>query len=332
MVGLLAAVAVVVRLAGRTTIPEPVLLMLVGLAVALIPGLRSRARPGADPGPVPAAAAVLGGAPHRPAAAARKSRPIGLLAVGLVLVTTAAVAVLGHTGLPCRRWRWCWGRSCPRPTRWPRPRSRPDSGCPWMVAILEGEGLLNDATALVVYRMAVAAAVSGAFSLLDAGVELVVSAVGGTAVGLAVGWVGNRILRRVSEAPVENTVKLLLPRGLAGRRAGPRLRGAGRARLRGADGAPLGRHLLGRGSRPASSGTGWCSSSEACRSCSSGCSCAPWSRGSRALPGRPGPGRPGRQPGGHRRHPGPGVPGQLAAAAVGPGARPRAVPRLAAAR
>jgi CPA1 family monovalent cation:H+ antiporter len=80
-----------------------------------------------------------------------------------------------------------------------------------VVTILEGEGLLNDATALVLYRMAVAAAVSGAFSLVDAGVELVVSAVGGAAVGLAVGWVGSRVLRRVSEAPVENTVKLLLP-------------------------------------------------------------------------------------------------------------------------
>jgi CPA1 family monovalent cation:H+ antiporter len=80
-----------------------------------------------------------------------------------------------------------------------------------MVTILEAEGLLNDATALVLYRVAVAAAVSGTFSIVAAGVELGVSAFGGTAVGLAVGWVGSRILRRVSEAPVENTVKLLLP-------------------------------------------------------------------------------------------------------------------------
>ncbi|HJW35653.1 MAG TPA: cation:proton antiporter, partial [Actinomycetes bacterium] len=76
---------------------------------------------------------------------------------------------------------------------------------------LEGEGLLNDATALVLYRVAVAAAVSGTLSIGEAGVELAVSAVGGTAVGLAVGFIGSRVLRRVSEAPVENTVKLLLP-------------------------------------------------------------------------------------------------------------------------
>ncbi|MGH2816712.1 MAG: cation:proton antiporter, partial [Actinomycetota bacterium] len=80
-----------------------------------------------------------------------------------------------------------------------------------MVTILEGEGLLNDATALVLYRVAVAAAVSGTFSIGRAGVELAVAGVGGTAVGLAVGLAGSRILRRVSEAPVENTVKLLLP-------------------------------------------------------------------------------------------------------------------------
>jgi CPA1 family monovalent cation:H+ antiporter len=80
-----------------------------------------------------------------------------------------------------------------------------------MVTILEAEGLLNDATALVLYRVAVAAAVSGTFSIVEAGVELGVSAFGGTAVGLVVGWVGSRVLRRVSEAPIENTVKLLLP-------------------------------------------------------------------------------------------------------------------------
>ena len=80
-----------------------------------------------------------------------------------------------------------------------------------MVSILEGEGLLNDATALVLYRVAVAAAVTGTFSIGETGVELAVSAVGGTAVGLAVGFIGSRVLRRVSEAPVENTVKLLLP-------------------------------------------------------------------------------------------------------------------------
>jgi monovalent cation/hydrogen antiporter len=214
LVGLLAAVAVVVRLAGRTAIPEPVLLVLAGLAVALIPGL-----PAVELDPELILALFLPpllywAALHTDLEALRRElRAVGLLAVGLVLVTTAAVAVLAHTafGLP-----WAVAVvlgaivSPPDPVAAVAVAGR--LGLPRrMVTVLEGEGLLNDATALVLYRMAVAAAVTGGFSIAKAGVELTLAAVGGTAVGLAVGFVGSRILRRVSEAPVENTVKLLLP-------------------------------------------------------------------------------------------------------------------------
>ena len=214
LVGLLAAVAVVVRLAGRTAIPEPVLLVLAGLAVALIPGL-----PEVELEPELILALFLPpllywAALHTdPRELRRNLRPITFLAVGLVLVTTAAVAVLGHAvlGLP-----WAVAVmlgaivSPPDPVAAVAVAGR--LGLPRrMVTILEGEGLLNDATALVLYRVAVAAAVSGSFSLGGAGVELAVAGVGGAAAGLAVGFVGSRILRRVSEAPVENTVKLLMP-------------------------------------------------------------------------------------------------------------------------
>src|SRR5215211_4535500 len=214
LVGLLAAVAVVVRLAGRTNIPEPVLLVVAGLAVALIPGL-----PEVELDPQLILALFLPpllywAALHTDPRDLRANlRPIALLAVGLVLATTAAVAWLGHAvlGLP-----WAVAVvlgaivSPPDPVAAVAVAGR--LGLPRrMVTILEAEGLLNDATALVLYRVAVAAAVSGTFSLGEAGVELAVSAVGGTAVGLAVGFVGSRVLRRVSEAPVENTVKLLLP-------------------------------------------------------------------------------------------------------------------------
>jgi monovalent cation/hydrogen antiporter len=214
LIGLLAAVAVAVRLAGRTTIPDPVLLVLAGLAVALIPGL-----PQVELDPDLTLALFLPpllywAALHTDLQELRGNlRPVALLAVGLVLVTTAAVAVLGHSllGMP-----WTVAVvlgaivSPPDPVAATAVAGR--LGLPRrMVSILEGEGLLNDATALVLYRVAVAATVSGAFSLAHAGAELVVAALGGTAVGLAVGWVGSRILRRVAEAPVENTVKLLLP-------------------------------------------------------------------------------------------------------------------------
>ena len=190
------------------------LLVVAGLAVALIPGL-----PEVELDPQLILALFLPpllywAALHTDPRDLRANlRPIALLAVGLVLATTAAVAWLGHAvlGLP-----WAVAVvlgaivSPPDPVAAVAVAGR--LGLPRrMVTILEAEGLLNDATALVLYRVAVAAAVSGTFSLGEAGVELAVSAVGGTAVGLAVGFVGSRVLRRVSEAPVENTVKLLLP-------------------------------------------------------------------------------------------------------------------------
>jgi Na+/H+ antiporter len=214
LIGLLAAVAVVVRLAGRTSIPEPVLLVLAGLAVALIPGL-----PEVELDPELILALFLPpllywAALHTDLRDLRANlRPIALLAVGLVLVTTAAVAALAHSvlGLPLAVAVLLGAIvSPPDPVAAVAVAGR--LGLPRrMVTILEGEGLLDDATALVIYRMAVAAAVSGTFSIGEAAVELAVSAVGGTAVGLVVGWAGSRILRRVSEAPVENTVKLVLP-------------------------------------------------------------------------------------------------------------------------
>jgi CPA1 family monovalent cation:H+ antiporter len=106
LVGLLAAVAVVVRLAGRTAIPEPVLLVLAGLAVALIPGL-----PEIELDPELTLALFLPpllywAALHTDPRELRANlRPIALLAVGLVLVTTA-------------RWR-CWATRCSGcPGRW----------------------------------------------------------------------------------------------------------------------------------------------------------------------------------------------------------------------
>jgi Na+/H+ antiporter len=214
LIGMLAAIAVVVTLAGRTRVPEPVLLVAVGLAVALVPGL-----PEVELDPELTLALFLPpllywAALHTNVRDLRRElRPITLLAVGLVVATTSAVAVLAHAvlGLP-----WAVAAvlgaivSPPDPVaavavagRVSMPRR--------IVTILEGEGLLNDATALVVYRMAVAAAVSGTFSAGEAGVQLVVSAVGGTLVGLAVAWAGSRVLQRVEEAAVENTIKLLLP-------------------------------------------------------------------------------------------------------------------------
>jgi Na+/H+ antiporter len=74
-----------------------------------------------------------------------------------------------------------------------------------LVTVLEGESLVNDATALVAYRLAVAAVVAGSFSLWQAGLWFVVGAVGGVAIGLAVGWLIAQALRRIQD-PVTQIV------------------------------------------------------------------------------------------------------------------------------
>jgi CPA1 family monovalent cation:H+ antiporter len=77
-----------------------------------------------------------------------------------------------------------------------------------LTTIIEGESLINDGTALVMYRVAVAA-VGGTFSLAEAGLEFVLGAAGGIAIGLAVGWVIAEIRKRLDDPPVEVTISIL---------------------------------------------------------------------------------------------------------------------------
>jgi CPA1 family monovalent cation:H+ antiporter len=78
-----------------------------------------------------------------------------------------------------------------------------------LVSSVEGEGLFNDATALVAYRVAVAAVVAGSFSLADAGLRFVAGGLGGVAIGLVVGWLIAEVRRRISDTQLSITVSLL---------------------------------------------------------------------------------------------------------------------------
>src|ERR1700693_1852750 len=117
-------------------------------------------------------------------------RPIGLLAIGLVLVTTVAVAAVAHRYMPGIGWAaaFALGAIVSPPDavaagavfeRFPIPRR--------IVTILDGEGLVNDATALVLYRFAIVAALTGMFSLPHAALAFVLVSVGGVALGLLFG-------------------------------------------------------------------------------------------------------------------------------------------------
>ncbi|MET9486719.1 Na+/H+ antiporter [Nocardia sp. NPDC006630] len=80
-----------------------------------------------------------------------------------------------------------------------------------LVAVLEGEGLFNDVTAIVIYAAAIQAVVTGKFSAWHAAGDFVISAVVGVLVGLLLGWLGSKLMRRLGEAPWQVALGLLLP-------------------------------------------------------------------------------------------------------------------------
>ncbi|MBA3376247.1 MAG: Na+/H+ antiporter [Actinobacteria bacterium] len=211
--GLLGAAAAMLAVAPALRIPYPILLVLGGLAIGVIPGM-----PNVELQPELVFFGVL--PPLLYSAAFFTSlrdlrvnmRPIGLLAVGLVLMTTVGVALVAHTFVDGLTWPSAFVLGAiVSPTdpiaataiarRLGVPRK--------LVTIVEGESLVNDGTGLVLYRVAVAAVLTGSFSALHTGGLFVVSVLGGVAVGLAVGWIVRQARRRLDNPPAEITISLL---------------------------------------------------------------------------------------------------------------------------
>jgi CPA1 family monovalent cation:H+ antiporter len=211
LLGLLVAVAAMLAIAPALRVPYPLLLVLGGLALGFVPGVPELALP-----PQLVLVAVL--PPLLYGAAFFTSlrelqanlRPISLLAVGLVLASALAVAVVAHAfvGLSWSAAFVLGAIVAPTDSiaaitiirRLGAPRR--------IITIVEGENLVNDGTALVLYKFAVAAAVSGSFSLWRAGLSFIINVVGGVAVGLAVGYVVRRVRRRLDDPLVEITISL----------------------------------------------------------------------------------------------------------------------------
>jgi CPA1 family monovalent cation:H+ antiporter len=213
---LLAASAALQVLARRWRLPHPVLLVLGGAALALVPGL-PRIRLDPETVFLVFVPPLLYWASFTTSLRDfwRVLWPIMRLGVLLVLITIGAVAFTAHALTPEFTWAAAFALAAivaaPDPvaaTAVMRPLGAPST----LVSILEGEGLVNDATALVAYRVAVAAAVTGSFSPAHATGGLLITGVGGVAVGLAVGWAIVRVRRQIRVLPVvENTVSLLTP-------------------------------------------------------------------------------------------------------------------------
>ncbi|MEA2358542.1 MAG: monovalent cation/hydrogen antiporter [Solirubrobacteraceae bacterium] len=211
---MLAAVLFLVG-AYHTRVPYPILLVLGGAALGFVPGLP-------DVRLAPDLVLVLVLPPLLYAAAFFSSlrdlrdnlRPISLLSIGLVVATTVAVAAVAHAVVDGLSWEAAFVLGAVVSPTDPVAASAIASrlGAPRRyVTIVEGESLVNDATALVAYKVAVAAALSGGFSLFEAGGRFVLNAAVGIAIGLAVGYVIARLRRAVDDAPTEITISLVTP-------------------------------------------------------------------------------------------------------------------------
>ena len=138
-------------------------------------------------------------------------RSISLMAVGLVIATACAVAVVAHALIDDLPWAAAFALGAIVAPTDPLAAIEVGRrvGLPRRLAtILEGESLINDGSALVIYRVAVLA-VGGSFSYADAGARFVLGAAGGIAIGLAVGWVIAEIRKRLDDPPVEVTISIL---------------------------------------------------------------------------------------------------------------------------
>lgn len=211
---LFVVVAAAAVLAARLKTPPAILLVVIGVLLALIPGL-----PAIELAPELVLLIVL--PPVIYSSSFRMSwrefrfnlRPITLLAVGCVAFTTVAVAAAAHWLL-----NLSWGVGFVLGAI----ISPPDAVAPLSIArtlgiprrilvVLEGEGLANDATALILYRFAVAAVSAGAFSMSAALETFAAIVVGEIVWGLAVSWVMLRLRRWVDEPRVELVLAVLTP-------------------------------------------------------------------------------------------------------------------------
>jgi Na+/H+ antiporter len=211
--GLLVAVAGLSALARRLSVPYPIVLVLGGALLGFVPGL-----PEVKLDPEVVLLVFLPPILYGESVFANfgdfraNLRALTLSAVGLVLATVCAVAWAAHALVPGLPWEAAFVLGAiVSPTdplaastimrRLDVPRR--------LVSSIEGEGLFNDATALVAYRVAVAAVVAESFSLADAGLRFVLGASGGVVIGIAIGWIVAEIRKRTTDAQLSVTISLL---------------------------------------------------------------------------------------------------------------------------
>jgi CPA1 family monovalent cation:H+ antiporter len=212
---LLLAVLVAVAIAARRLHTAPsILLVIAGIALAVIPGLpRIELAPelvllGILPPLIYSAGVAMSWREFR-----FNLRPITLLAFGCVLFTSGAVAALAHfvLGMPLAVGFVLGAIVAPTDAVAPLAIVR-SLGLPRrLTLVLDGEGLANDATALILYRFAIAAVSTGVFSFGEAAGTFALIVVGEIAYGIGVGWASLRLRRWARDPRVEITLSLMTP-------------------------------------------------------------------------------------------------------------------------
>jgi monovalent cation/hydrogen antiporter len=213
LVAILVSVALLLVAAERTSIPYPILLVVGCLGLGFIPGIPDIQLP-PDLVLIAVLPPLLYGAAFFTSLRDLRENAIAitLLAIGLVLSTMVIVAVVAHTLIPGLSWgvAFVLGAvvSPTDPTAATAIAER--VGLPRrLVALIEGESLVNDGTALVAYKFAVIAVVSGTFSFGEAAGSFVLNVIGGIAIGLGVGFIVRQVRRRIEDPALAITVSLM---------------------------------------------------------------------------------------------------------------------------
>jgi len=141
-------------------------------------------------------------------------KPIGFLAIGLVIATTLAVGAALKLLVPEMPWAVAFvlGAIVSPPDAVAATAVLSRYNIPHrVVVVLEGESLVNDASGLVLYKFAVAAVMTGAFSLAEASVQFILVAAGGTAIGMVIAWAFVQLHRHIGDPFIEVLVSMSIP-------------------------------------------------------------------------------------------------------------------------
>jgi monovalent cation/hydrogen antiporter len=212
---LFAAVAVLAVVACKLRLPYPIVLVISGLALSFVPRLPEvKLNPEIVfyfflPALLYPAALFTSWRDFR-----RNLRQILFLAIGLVLVTTVTIAWIAHAIVPALPWAaaFALGAIVSPPDAIAATAIIRRLGVPHRIeAILDGESLVNDATALVALQFAIAALLTGSFSPGHAAIRFIWVATGGIAFGLLVGLAMRWVQSHLDDPPIQITVSLLTP-------------------------------------------------------------------------------------------------------------------------